>query len=561
MIRRGFAAWLVTLAIAATGLANFTLWARSQLLDDQTFTRTTTSVLDNSAVRDVLASRITDAVMTQVPTEYVDQRPTVEAGIRNVVDTPEFAATFSQAVTTAHHAVFDGGDGGLTVDLVSLEPTIRAEVARIQPGLEQFLPTAQQVGPVQLVSPGDFPDLHTPAKWARRLATGTVVAAIALFAAALLISPNRATTLMAGGIGVVVTSGLTLLAIWGGRRAVLGQIDSPDSKDAVRALSSALTDDLRTRTIIILIIGVVAALAGVGLGRGPADGLVRPFGRRLRRTGRAASRSRRAGPRSRRPPGRRPSPAPRRRRGDTIDVTPDAWDAYAGRRARPRPGPARPDPYGRDPYGRGGDGRGAYGSARAHDPRATRRADPYGRPPRRLPAESTMATPPATGQSRRYAPPRADHARRPGGPAPRSAPRQTSPVPGRAGGSGPGPHGVVDGSASATRRTRSRPRPASRSCRRRSGRAPRARWARIRSCAIASGRGAEAVDAGASRTAKGNGPDRAGRAEPGVAQRRPTSGRLPWLAFLRRARRRRFFDFLLMTGSPRKPGDHSRPIA
>src|SRR5262249_55953667 len=88
-------------AIAATGLANFTLWARSQLLDDQTFTRTTTSVLDNAAVRDVLASRITDAVMTQVPTQYVDQRPTVEAGVPHALATPGFAPR--RALRPARH--------------------------------------------------------------------------------------------------------------------------------------------------------------------------------------------------------------------------------------------------------------------------------------------------------------------------------------------------------------------------------------------------------------------------------------------------------------------------
>src|SRR5262249_35867988 len=161
--------------------------------------------------------------------------------------------------------------------------------------------------------------------------------------AALLISSNRATTLMAAGIGVAVTAGLTLLAIWGGRRAVLGQIDSPDSKDAVRALSSALTDDLRSRTIIILIIGLVAAVAGVAPARA----------RRMAwfaRSGAAfAGRARARDPQQ---PRRAPQPTPVRtapvartsaRRGDTIDVTPDAWDAYSGRQPAAR-GPA-PDGY------------------------------------------------------------------------------------------------------------------------------------------------------------------------------------------------------------------------
>ena len=88
MIRRGFAVWLVTLAVAGHRPGQLHAVGAVQLLDDQTFTRTTTSVLDNAAVRDVLASRITDAVMLQVPAEFGDQRPTIEAGVRNVVDTP-----------------------------------------------------------------------------------------------------------------------------------------------------------------------------------------------------------------------------------------------------------------------------------------------------------------------------------------------------------------------------------------------------------------------------------------------------------------------------------------
>ena len=163
---------------------------------------------------------------------------------------------------------------------------------------------------------------------------------------ALVISPNRATTMMAGGVGVVVTAGLTLFAIWGGRRVVLGR-STARNPGRGGAVSSAATDDLphvdhrdpdhRRRP----------GRGRRGGGGDEADGVVRPLGRGLRRSGPAREPQLRRAPQ---PTAARPQPAARAavRRGDTIDVTPGAWDAYSGRVPSPSPAAA---PTGGTPTG------------------------------------------------------------------------------------------------------------------------------------------------------------------------------------------------------------------
>ncbi len=347
MVRRALAAWLVSLAVASTVFANFTLWARAQLLNSEQFATTTTSVLDSSAVRDVLATRITDAIMLQVDPQFAAQRPVIERATADVIASPAFAEVFGAAVASAHESVFDDTDDGLAFDLAGVETQIRQTADELNPGLGALLPSAAQVGPVQLVDPGDLPGLSRYGGWARAAATLTVVLAIGLFAAAFVLSPNRAGTLIMGGVGVAIGAGITLATMSLGRAAVVSRVHDGASKSAVRTLIAAVTDDLRSRTILLIVLGLIAAGVGIVLtiARRAAwfanSGAA--FAARGARPGRAPS--------AHQPGSGAPAPRPvgaaasgptgaggrgsRLWRGDSVALSREGWDAYEHQPAAP----------------------------------------------------------------------------------------------------------------------------------------------------------------------------------------------------------------------------------
>ncbi len=349
VVRRALAAWLVSLAVASTVFASFTLWARAQLLDSQQFATTTTSVLDSSAVRDVLATRITDAIMLQVDPQLAAQRPVVERATADVVDSPGFAEVFGAAVASAHESVFDETDDGLVFDLATVEPQIRQIADELQPGLGALLPTAAQVGPVQLVDPGDLPGLHRYGGWARSAATLTVVLAIGLFAAAFVLSPNRAGTLIMGGVGVAIGAGITLATMSLGRAAVLSRVHDGASKSAVRTLIAAVTDDLRSRTFLLVALGLVAAAVGIVLTVARRAAWFANTGSAFAMRGARSGGARPARQPDSGAPGRRPAAAAgaagaatsgggrgaRLRRGDSVALSREGWEAYEHQPAAP----------------------------------------------------------------------------------------------------------------------------------------------------------------------------------------------------------------------------------
>lgn len=231
----------------------------------------------------------------------------VVATVDQVIDSAEFRARLPGLVRAAHA----GGlalatddldelpnvyleDGAVRVDLL---PVVTDALREVTAELREFLPddldlpaivtdqaaaTRDQVraeletslqtelpddfGQLQLMDQGTLVQVQRTVRLTDRLVWGTLLLAIALFAAALAVSPQRRRTLIQLSLGVVAGLLVGMLLLGQIQDWVLDRITDPDGLQAVRSLFGALTRSLRTVTVLVAVaasvVAIVAYLAG-----------------------------------------------------------------------------------------------------------------------------------------------------------------------------------------------------------------------------------------------------------------------------------------------------------
>lgn len=277
--KRALSILCLVLCCLAAPVALVTGWARTILLNQDDYLRTVSPVADDVQIQYLVADAVTDQVVsaalgdTSTATQAVQARllrQMVGSTAREVISSPAFADTWSQANTGLYTTLADGVAAGwgepVVLDLSPLAPELQAEIDAIS----DTLPVELQIDPEDLrvqVLDAETADTVRRAllNLDRAFIASTVVALLgAAFSLALARDRLRALTRLCFGLAIGATVLIAALVLAQGWAA--GQSGSQASAAALEAVLDAATQSLRVASIAAVAVSLLLAALFAGLG-------------------------------------------------------------------------------------------------------------------------------------------------------------------------------------------------------------------------------------------------------------------------------------------------------
>lgn len=261
---------LVALSILAFLGAGITGYAADALFESDEFAERASSVLGEDAVRQEIATRVTDDLVIGADANLVAVRPLIEGLVSDVVGGGAFQSLFRKAAADVHRAFLEEDQNTATFTLLDIGAAVRGAVAAIKPNL------AKKIG---AKSDADLAELEPPQALteATRIAHDVKVAnwvllalSVVFAAAALWRSPDRRRTIVTLGVALAIGSAVCAIALSGARAIVLGQVGAGTEREALGEIWDAFLGDLRHQFLFYAGIGAVVAAAASSLLR-PVD--------------------------------------------------------------------------------------------------------------------------------------------------------------------------------------------------------------------------------------------------------------------------------------------------
>ena len=268
-LRRRLSVALVAVTALLAAAAAVSGYARSQIVDADSFSVRAESALDEPAVREAIADRVVDQLAQSVVPDALVVRPLVVSALATVANSSKFRRLFERTVRERHNALFDG-EGSFTLSLLAGAGTVAEALRSLSPRLANAIPPGL-TAPVIALHPRDFELraagwLRTLADWWWPLLALTLLAAVAT--GWLAGSPRAALVnlgIAATGAGVAVAvavAGLGAFVLTHISHAV--DVSDETERQALRAIWSALFGDLRTAGILGAAGGAAVALLASG---------------------------------------------------------------------------------------------------------------------------------------------------------------------------------------------------------------------------------------------------------------------------------------------------------
>ncbi len=283
---------MIAVATLLTILAVLANWTRQQLLNTDQWTKSSSELIANPAIRSELATYLVDqlynnvdvpaAIKTVLPKELQPLAPVAAAGARNLITKganaalkqPAIQSIWTDANRLAHEqlvTILDGGNatistqnGDVTIDLGLVLNRIVSSVGLPGTLTNQLPPGAAQVTVVQ------SKDLQQLQQATQALKTSSVlfsVLAFLLFVGAVaLAAGRRAGTLIEAGIGLIIAGvAVVLIRNAGGDAIVNALVTDLTIKPAATAawnIESTLLSQLATQAIVVGVMLIIAGLLG-----------------------------------------------------------------------------------------------------------------------------------------------------------------------------------------------------------------------------------------------------------------------------------------------------------
>ena len=283
---------LVILATIFTILAVFANWTRQQLLDTNQWTKSSSELIANPAIRSQVANYLVDQLYTNVdvpaeiktvlPKDLQPLAPVAAAGARDLItqaansalEQPAVQAIWTDANRLAHEQfvqAIDGGNsyvsttnGNVTVNLGTILQKVGASVGLPSSIVSKIPPGA---GQVTVVQSKDLQQIQQVTKALKTSAIIFTVLAVLLFIAAVaLASGRRANTMVEAGAGLII-AGLAVVILRGavGDQVVSNLVTDVSLQPAVKAawsIESSLLGELATQAVVVGVMLIIAGLLG-----------------------------------------------------------------------------------------------------------------------------------------------------------------------------------------------------------------------------------------------------------------------------------------------------------
>jgi hypothetical protein len=278
-LRSILSAVLITVGCAVAPLACFSLWARYEIGDTDTYVATMAPLAHDKAVQHDVAAAVTDAIMTYVDRGGDDAgddpggpgppRRSVESfvydAVRSFTGTHSFRLAWNAANRATHDTVLGalraGDDRAVGFDIAPISAHVKHQL------VADSVPFAKRI-PVEHTEVTVFAahDLTAFRRGFRMLLVmGLWLPAVSavLAAGGILLALRRGRAIAASAVGLVLGAGLLLAAIALVRCIALAGLPPDVSQASAGAVYDALTRTLRNTSWTILCTGAAVALVTV----------------------------------------------------------------------------------------------------------------------------------------------------------------------------------------------------------------------------------------------------------------------------------------------------------
>jgi hypothetical protein len=309
------ASLLLVLAVLFAPVTVIATWVNSEVTDTGRYEQTVAPLARDPAVQHLVTDRVTDEVVAKAdvrrisdaladfladrnaPRFLVDAARSLDDQLRSglaigvryavgrVVTSDAFAEAWDNVNRGAHTAAANllTGEGGgaleikgdaLTLNVGTVIEEAQKQLIGVTLVGADSIPGAEK--PVVLVHNEALGDARTAARWLDTVAPWLPALVIVLAAGGIWAAPARWTALIAAGAGVAVTMCVLIVGLGVARRLTLDAVPpGAEEQDAAAAVYDTMVRFLRQSAVTVLLIALLAVLAGLLYGRSRGAAAVR----------------------------------------------------------------------------------------------------------------------------------------------------------------------------------------------------------------------------------------------------------------------------------------------
>ena len=263
--RRRLSTILAVLAAVVLLAAVVVGYATIAVFDSDNFAERARASLDDDAVKDEVATLVTENLVLNAQADLVAARPVIESVISGIVGGSVFQSLFETGVRDVHKAVFEQDLNTATLTLADIGTVLRGALEALRPKLADEFGANVDVEITEIEPPAWIADLAQAAEGAGILFFVLLVAGIALAVGSIWLSPDKRRTVLALGVSLAIAGVLAAVALGVARALVLVRIDEAAVRDAANAIWGVFLDDLRLALFLLAGCGTVIAAAASSL--------------------------------------------------------------------------------------------------------------------------------------------------------------------------------------------------------------------------------------------------------------------------------------------------------
>ncbi|MEV5277396.1 hypothetical protein [Streptomyces sp. NPDC051994] len=271
-MRSFLSAVLIVLVAVLVPLGAISTWTQTEIGDRDRYVSAMAPLAGNDAVRTAVATRITDAIMTNIDVGPLQASVAslVGGAVRSFTTTSAFQGVWNTANRAAHASVEaaltkNGGGNNVRIDLAPAIEQIKNELEA------QGVPFANEI-PVEptdltVVESTKLGPVRTVFRWLQRIGVWGAIAVPVAAVGAVFAAPRRRRALIGVGLGLAVGAVVLHVLVAVGRSLTLDGLPADSDPAAAGAVYDALTDSLSTAAWGVLAFGLLLALGAWLTGR------------------------------------------------------------------------------------------------------------------------------------------------------------------------------------------------------------------------------------------------------------------------------------------------------
>jgi hypothetical protein len=264
----------VTLAVLAAlvlALGTVAFYVRAEVVDSDAFADRALVALEDDDVRRVVRRELVTALIDRGSADLAAARPLLESVVDAVIDTQPFQALFRRAAVQANRVFFVRDRENALVDISDAAKLVDFGLRTVSPRLAREVPTDIQPELARLSQDDLAAGTLAVADEVRVLGIVLPVLALLLFAAAIVVAPDRRMAVLRSGLAAGTAGAVLAIVLFALRARTLSGVFGEDEltdaevRDAAAGVLDAFAGDLLVWALLLSLGGLVVAAAAAAL--------------------------------------------------------------------------------------------------------------------------------------------------------------------------------------------------------------------------------------------------------------------------------------------------------